>query len=141
PPACAARGGQSADLALRAVAGRPAQYIAAGGGGDELAGPRSAAARGHPGPRLLPRPGPRARLDTVAPGRQPARGRAPARRRPADPGGGEMIRRAGLRLALAALAAVHLAALGAGFLAPYGPTDQNRSLPYAPPARLRFVDG
>jgi peptide/nickel transport system permease protein len=38
------------------------------------------------------------------------------------------------------LAAVHLAALGAGFLAPYGPTEQNRTMPYAPPARLRCVD-
>jgi peptide/nickel transport system permease protein len=42
--------------------------------------------------------------------------------------------------ALATLAAIHLAALGAGFLAPYGPTEQNRSLPYAPPTRLHFVD-
>ncbi len=38
------------------------------------------------------------------------------------------------------LAAVHLAALSAGFLAPYPPTDQNRALPYAPPTRLHFVD-
>jgi len=51
-----------------------------------------------------------------------------------------MSRRAGSTLALGALAAVHLAALAAGFLAPYDPTEQNRSLPYAPPARLRFVD-
>jgi peptide/nickel transport system permease protein len=35
---------------------------------------------------------------------------------------------------------VHLAALGAGFLAPYAPTEQNRTLPYAPPTRLRLVD-
>ena len=48
-------------------------------------------------------------------------------------------RRAG-RLALAALAAVHLAAFAAGFLAPYAPTRQNRMLPYAPPTRLHFVD-
>ena len=45
-----------------------------------------------------------------------------------------------MRLALAVLAAVHLAALGAGFLAPYPPTEQNRMLPYAPPTRLHFVD-
>jgi peptide/nickel transport system permease protein len=46
----------------------------------------------------------------------------------------------GLRLGLAVLAAVHLAALGAGFLAPYPPAQQNRTLPYAPPTRLHFVD-
>jgi peptide/nickel transport system permease protein len=38
------------------------------------------------------------------------------------------------------LALVHAAALGAGFLAPYSPTEQNRTLPYAPPTRLHFVD-
>lgn len=38
------------------------------------------------------------------------------------------------------LAFVHVAAGFAGFLAPYSPTEQNRSLPYAPPTRLRFVD-
>jgi peptide/nickel transport system permease protein len=42
--------------------------------------------------------------------------------------------------ALLVLAAVHLAAIGAGFLAPYAPLEQNRTLPYAPPTRLRFVD-
>jgi peptide/nickel transport system permease protein len=51
-----------------------------------------------------------------------------------------MSARAALLLGLASLAAIHLAALGAGFLAPYGPTEQNRSLAYAPPTRLRFVD-
>jgi len=51
-----------------------------------------------------------------------------------------MSRRAALPTALAALVAMHLAALGAGFLAPYDPTAQNRSVPYAPPTRLRFVD-
>jgi len=51
-----------------------------------------------------------------------------------------MSRRAALPTALAALVAMHLAALGAGFLAPYDPTEQNRSVPYAPPTRLRFVD-
>jgi peptide/nickel transport system permease protein len=49
--------------------------------------------------------------------------------------------RAGLPVALAALAALHLAALGAPFLAPYDPTEQNRSLPYAPPTRLHLIDG
>jgi peptide/nickel transport system permease protein len=38
------------------------------------------------------------------------------------------------------LAAVHLAALAAVFLAPYPPTEQNRALPYAPPTRLHLVD-
>lgn len=38
------------------------------------------------------------------------------------------------------LAAVHLAALSATFLAPYPPTEQNRTLPFAPPTRLHFVD-
>ena len=51
-----------------------------------------------------------------------------------------MSARVGRVAALALLAAVHLAALGAGFLAPYAPTAQNRTLPYAPPAPLRFVD-
>lgn len=48
--------------------------------------------------------------------------------------------RAGAAGALAFLAGVHLAALGAGFLAPYSPVEQNRTMPYAPPTRLRFVD-
>jgi peptide/nickel transport system permease protein len=43
-------------------------------------------------------------------------------------------------LALLVLAALHLAALSAAFLAPYSALEQNRSLPYAPPTRLRFVD-
>jgi peptide/nickel transport system permease protein len=42
--------------------------------------------------------------------------------------------------ALALLAVVHLAAIGAGFLAPYAPSEQNRTLPYAPPTRLHLVD-
>jgi peptide/nickel transport system permease protein len=46
-----------------------------------------------------------------------------------------------LRMAAAAgLVLVHAAALGAGFLSPYAPTEQNRALPYAPPTRVRFVD-
>jgi peptide/nickel transport system permease protein len=51
-----------------------------------------------------------------------------------------MSRQSSVALAVSALAAIHLAALGAGFLAPYGPTEQNRSLPYAPPTRLHLVD-
>lgn len=51
-----------------------------------------------------------------------------------------MSRRAALVMASVALAAIHLAALAAGFLAPYGPTDQNRSLAHAPPTRLHLTD-
>jgi peptide/nickel transport system permease protein len=39
-----------------------------------------------------------------------------------------------------ALAALHLAILFAGFIAPYDPTAQNRELSYAPPSRIHFVD-
>jgi peptide/nickel transport system permease protein len=45
-----------------------------------------------------------------------------------------------LRLSLAVLALVHLAVLGAGFLAPYDVAEQDRERPFAPPTRLRFVD-
>jgi peptide/nickel transport system permease protein len=41
---------------------------------------------------------------------------------------------------LAVLAALHVAVLAAGFLAPYDSAEQNRNLPYAPPTRLHFVD-
>ena len=44
------------------------------------------------------------------------------------------------RWAAGLLAAVHLAALGAGFLAPYSPLEQDRMLPWAPPTRVRLVD-
>jgi peptide/nickel transport system permease protein len=44
------------------------------------------------------------------------------------------------RAAAAFLATLHLAALLAGFLAPYAPVEQHRAFPYAPPTRLRFVD-
>ena len=40
----------------------------------------------------------------------------------------------------ALLVAVHLSALGADFLAAYSPNEQNRTMPYAPPSRARFVD-
>jgi peptide/nickel transport system permease protein len=49
------------------------------------------------------------------------------------------VSRAGLLAALG-LAAVHVAALGAAFLAPYAPEQQTRTLPYAPPTPLHFVD-
>lgn len=39
-----------------------------------------------------------------------------------------------------ALAALHLALVFTGFLAPYDPTAQNRELPYAPPTRIHFRD-
>src|SRR5207245_2615698 len=133
-PSRAAGGGQPADLAVRPLGGRPAQHVAAGRGGDELAGPRAAPAGSHPGPRLLPGAGPGPRLHVPARGRQSAGGCA------ADGGGSTHPGRGEMRLALAVLAAVHLAALGAGFLAPYPPTEQNRMLPYAPPTRLHFVD-
>ncbi len=38
------------------------------------------------------------------------------------------------------LAALHLAAILAGFIAPYGFADQNRDLAFAPPVRPRFFD-
>jgi peptide/nickel transport system permease protein len=50
------------------------------------------------------------------------------------------LRRPGrLTLAWGFLVSVHAAVLGAGFLAPYSPTEQDRSRPYAPPTRLHFV--
>jgi peptide/nickel transport system permease protein len=49
-------------------------------------------------------------------------------------------RRASLALATGFLALLHLGALGAGFLAPYGFDEQDREHSYAPPVRLRFRD-
>jgi peptide/nickel transport system permease protein len=51
-----------------------------------------------------------------------------------------MRRRGSLVAAAIVLIAVHLAAAGAAFLSPYAPGEQNRTLPYAPPTRLHFVD-
>jgi peptide/nickel transport system permease protein len=45
-----------------------------------------------------------------------------------------------LALAASVLAGVHALALGAAFLAPYGPAEQSRALPYAPPTRVHFMD-
>jgi peptide/nickel transport system permease protein len=45
-----------------------------------------------------------------------------------------------IRVALGLLLLVHTAALVAGFIAPYSPTEQNRSAPFAPPTRVRFID-
>jgi peptide/nickel transport system permease protein len=52
-----------------------------------------------------------------------------------------MTARARRRLALLVLAAVHAAALAAGFLSPYPPREQDRMMPYAPPTAVHFVDG
>src|SRR3569833_513011 len=41
---------------------------------------------------------------------------------------------------LAILLVVHLIVLLAGFLAPYSPTEQNRSLSYAPPTHIHFLN-
>jgi peptide/nickel transport system permease protein len=49
-------------------------------------------------------------------------------------------RRRRLTLALAALILVYLAAVFAGFLAPYDPTVQHRDFAYAPPTRVHFFD-
>lgn len=43
------------------------------------------------------------------------------------------------RMLILAWIALHAAILLAGFLAPYDPANQNRGVPYAPPARLHFV--
>jgi peptide/nickel transport system permease protein len=52
------------------------------------------------------------------------------------------VKRRRLSTALAAgfLALLYLAALGAGYLAPYGYQEQDREQSYAPPVRPRFVD-
>jgi peptide/nickel transport system permease protein len=44
------------------------------------------------------------------------------------------------QVALAALIVIHAVVLLAGFLAPYDPGSQDRSLPYAPPTRIHLVD-
>ena len=51
-----------------------------------------------------------------------------------------MKRRRKLWIALAFLAAFHLAVLLAGFLAPYNFAAQNRDFPFAPPTPVHFVD-
>jgi peptide/nickel transport system permease protein len=49
-------------------------------------------------------------------------------------------RRIGPALAAGFLALLYAAALGAGFLAPYGYEQQDRELSYAPPVHLRWID-
>jgi peptide/nickel transport system permease protein len=51
-----------------------------------------------------------------------------------------MTRKGKIWAAVAFLVLLHGAVVFAGFVAPYDPTSQNRELPFAPPARLRFVD-
>jgi peptide/nickel transport system permease protein len=51
-----------------------------------------------------------------------------------------MRTKAAVTILLLALAILHLIVILAGFIAPYGPSVQNRELPYAPPTRLHFVD-
>jgi peptide/nickel transport system permease protein len=45
-----------------------------------------------------------------------------------------------LWLSATLLTALHLLVLVAGFVAPYDPTTQHRTLPYAPPTRVRLID-
>ena len=58
----------------------------------------------------------------------------------AHPRRADVTGRRSVVLACTFLIALHLAALSAGFLAPYSPSAQNRSFPYAPPTRLHVVD-
>jgi peptide/nickel transport system permease protein len=48
--------------------------------------------------------------------------------------------RLGFRVALGSLLALHVLVFLPGFFAPYDPLEQNRSLPFSPPTRVRFVD-
>ncbi len=50
------------------------------------------------------------------------------------------MRRRRILLALAPLVALHALAMVPGFFAPYPYAEQNRSLPWAPPTRVHFVD-
>src|SRR4029077_19552750 len=95
---------------------------------------------GDPGARFPSRPRARPRLHRPPPGWQPPGRRAAPRRRPAHPRRGPVSARARLAAPAALLVAAHAVALGAGFLAPYAPTAQNRALPYAPPTRLHLFD-
>jgi peptide/nickel transport system permease protein len=45
-----------------------------------------------------------------------------------------------IAIPLVLLGSLHLVVLGAGFFAPYDYALQNRSLPFAPPTRIHFVD-
>ncbi len=50
------------------------------------------------------------------------------------------MRRRGFLVRLAILAAMHLVIACAGFFTPYDPGEQDREMPYAPPARIHWVD-
>ena len=51
-----------------------------------------------------------------------------------------MIHRRKIAVWLLVLVVLHAIVLGAGFLAPYNPVEQDRKNPYLPPMRLHFVD-
>ena len=51
-----------------------------------------------------------------------------------------MLRNKKVWLSAAGLALIHLIVLGANFVAPYNPAEQNRDFPFAPPMRVHFVD-
>ncbi len=51
-----------------------------------------------------------------------------------------MIKTRTISLPLLLLGFIHLMVLSAGFLAPYDYASQNRTLPFAPPTRIHFVD-
>ena len=46
-----------------------------------------------------------------------------------------------LVMSLAWLAVLHVAVIGAEFVAPYDAAEQNRDIPFAPPVRVHFADG
>lgn len=51
-----------------------------------------------------------------------------------------MLRNKKVWLSAAGLALIHLIVLGANFVAPYNPAEQNRDFPFAPPMRVHLVD-
>jgi peptide/nickel transport system permease protein len=51
-----------------------------------------------------------------------------------------LSRRAAGLASLVVLVSVHAAALAAGFFAPYDPAEQNRTMPFAPPTRVRLFE-
>src|SRR4029078_10677928 len=63
-----------------------------------------------------------------------------ARRPGALRGGPENPRMTRMRLTIGALVALLVVVGLAGFVAPYDPTSQDRSAPYAPPTALHVVD-
>ena len=51
-----------------------------------------------------------------------------------------MKKKHGMVMLLICLGLLHLAVFAAGFLSPYDVAEQDRELPFAPPARIHFVD-